>query len=237
MLERLFGRPTVAPRRRPHRCRSARRRARASASPLPTAGPPHPFIARSTPCFPRDCWVESVHPMQPGFHARKSASQPPLPLRHRTRPGRGFALSPALRVGARPSARSCRAAASAGRAPRASTISWPSPPRRAASRTTAAGCALAEWEQRPDGRGRELSRRGRPLPPSHGADAGRHHGGHRARPAPAGRHGRACSSGGTTSETSPPAPPQGLYFVAATYPAGRYSPTTRSRRMPRADAR
>jgi tRNA pseudouridine38-40 synthase len=23
--------------------------------------------------LPRDCWVESVHPMQPGFHARKSA--------------------------------------------------------------------------------------------------------------------------------------------------------------------
>src|SRR5215210_8000337 len=23
--------------------------------------------------LPADCWVESVHPMQPGFHARKSA--------------------------------------------------------------------------------------------------------------------------------------------------------------------
>ena len=23
--------------------------------------------------LPKDCWVESVHPMQPGFHARKSA--------------------------------------------------------------------------------------------------------------------------------------------------------------------
>ena len=34
---------------------------------------------------------------------------------------------------------------------------------------------------------------------------------------------RPCWSGRDNSETSPPAPPQGLYFVAATYPSALYA--------------
>ena len=183
--------------------------------------------ARSTPSFRHDCWVESVHAMQPGFHARKSAisvaatatTSDSTPPRHRPSAG-GSSGRSAVRS-------TPRRSASAAAAPRGARLPWPSPSkRRAASRITAAALARSEWEPRPDGRGRELPRRGRPLPASHGAHAGRHHGGHRARTTPRWPTSSACWSGATTQETSPPAPPQGLYFVAAAYPARLHSTRT-----------
>ena len=167
--------------------------------------------------LPKDCWVESVHPMQPGFHARKSAHLPPLSLRHRYRRRGGIAVPAALRVGARPAARRRPRSAPRPRCSSASTTSAPSPPRVSPSRTTAVGSSRAEWEVRPDGRGVSFHVE---------ADRFLHHMvrmlvgtmvdvGLDRRPL---ADIETLLERGDNSETSPPAPPQGLYFVAATYP-------------------
>ena len=187
VLERLFGTPRHSPRRRPHRCRRACGRPRRQ--------------------LPRPRQLDWSHPA-PG-------AQRPAPARLLGRAGamrcgrastRGRARSPAaIATTSAPTTRRPRRSAghssgrSAGRSiwPRsgrpppcctASTTSRPSPPRASPSRTTAAGCAIAEWAERPDGPRHQLSRRGRPLPAPHGPHAGRHDGGRRPRPPPARRH-------------------------------------------------
>ena len=134
--ERLFGRPTVA-----HA--AGRTDAGVHATGLGVSFAAPPWTATSlhralNALLPPDCWVESVHAMQPGFHARKSAISSPLSLRHRPRSRCGFALPPAVRVGPRSSAGPRGTAALRRRAPRGARFRRPS--RRAAPRvaTTAA---------------------------------------------------------------------------------------------------
>jgi tRNA pseudouridine38-40 synthase len=171
--------------------------------------------------LPRDCWVESVHPMQPGFHARKSAisrryrydigtdDAAASPFRRRFEWALGRALdTAALRAGATLlfGEHDFRAFAAKGE---------PKPHYR---------CRLshAEWETRPQGRGVSFHVE---------ADRFLHHMvrmlvgtmvdvGLDRRPL---SDIEALLELGDNSETSPPAPPQGLYFVAATYPDALYA--------------
>ncbi len=174
--------------------------------------------------LPKDCWVESVHQMQPGFHARKSAGTrryrydigldeaAASPFRRRFE----WALMRPLDTGAMRSAarlllgeHDFRAFAAKGA---------PKPHYR---------CRLvrSDWEVRPEGRG---------LSYHVEADRFLHHMvrmlvgtmvdvGLERRPLAdlevlLERH--------DNSETSPPAPPQGHYFAAATYPAALYADET-----------
>jgi tRNA pseudouridine38-40 synthase len=171
--------------------------------------------------LPKDCWVESVHPMRPGFHARKSAisrryrydigvdSAASSPFRRRFewalgRPLDGAALRSAatLLLGEH----DFRAFAAKGA---------PKPHYRCR-------LARAEWETRAEGRGVSFHVE---------ADRFLHHMvrllvgtmvdvGLGRRPL---ADVEALLERGDNSETSPPAPPQGLYFVAATYPDGAYA--------------
>jgi tRNA pseudouridine38-40 synthase len=85
--------------------------------------------------LPRDCWVESVHPMRPGFHARKSA----VSRRYRYDIGTDDASASPFRRRFR------WASAAADLAARGHLLFHgehdlePSPPRASPSRTTAAG--------------------------------------------------------------------------------------------------
>ena len=166
--------------------------------------------------LPRDCWVESLHLMQPGFHARKSAisrcyrydigldEASASPFRRPfewalARPLDSDALSAAARVVV--GEHDFRAFAAKGA---------PKPHYR---------CRLevARWCERPEGRGmsfhveadRFLHHMVRMLVGTM-VDVGL---GRR----PLGDIARLLARG-DNQETSPPAPPQGLYFVAATYP-------------------
>ncbi len=144
--------------------------------------------------LPRDCWIEAVHLMQPGFHARKSA----ISRRYRYDIGLD------------------EAAASPFRRPFEWALIRPldrreARGRRESDRRTARlqslcreGAAKAPLSLHPSPLGMarasrwarcELSRRGRPLPPSHGAHAGRHDGGHRSGTAPGRRPGDAARAG------------------------------------------
>ena len=171
--------------------------------------------------LPRDCWVESVHPMQPGFHARKSAisrryrydigtdDAAASPFRRRFEWALGRSLdSAALRAAATLvfGEHDFRAFAAKGE---------PKPHYR---------CRLsrAEWETRPEGWGVSFHVE---------ADRFLHHMvrmlvgtmvdvGLDRRPL---SDIEALLERGDNSETSPPAPPQGLYFVAATYPGALYA--------------
>lgn len=171
--------------------------------------------------LPKDCWVESVHPMQPGFHARKSAvsrryrydigtdDAAASPFRRRFEWALGRPLDPAA-------LRACatlllgehdfRAFAAKG-APKPHYL-----------------CRLsqAEWEIRAESRGVSFHVE---------ADRFLHHMvrmlvgtmvdvGLDRRPL---ADIEALLERGDNSETSPPAPPQGLYFVAATYPDALYA--------------
>jgi tRNA pseudouridine38-40 synthase len=171
--------------------------------------------------LPKDCWVESVRPMQPGFHARKSA----ISRRYRydiglddaaaspfRRPFEWPLCRPLNRAALRSAARlllgahDFRAFAAKG-APKPHYL-----------------CRLtrAEWELRPDGRGVSFHVE---------ADRFLHHmvrmlvgtmvdvGLERRPPGDI----ETLLERGDNSDTSPPAPPQGLYFVAATYPVGLYA--------------
>jgi tRNA pseudouridine38-40 synthase len=166
--------------------------------------------------LPRDCWVESLHLMQPGFHARKCAlsrryrydigldEASASPFRRPFEWALGRALdADALRATARLVAgeHDFRAFAAKG---------VPKPHYR---------CRLvhAEWRERPEGRGVSFHVE---------ADRFLHHMvrmlvgtmvdvGLDRRPL---EHIAGLLARGDNQETSPPAPPQGLYFVAATYP-------------------
>jgi tRNA pseudouridine38-40 synthase len=171
--------------------------------------------------LPRDCWVESVHPMEPGFHARKSAvsrryrydigldDSAASPFRRRFE----WALGRPLDTAALRSAATLllgehdfRAFAAKG-APKPHYL---------------CRLARAEWELRPEGRGVSFHVE---------ADRFLHHMvrmlvgtmvdvGLERRPL---ADIEALLERGDNSETSPPAPPQGLYFVAATYPDTLYA--------------
>jgi tRNA pseudouridine38-40 synthase len=171
--------------------------------------------------LPKDCWVESLQPMQPGFHARKSAltrryrydigtddaSASPFRRRYEWALGRPLNTA-ALRAAATLllGEHDFRAFAAKGQ---------PKPHYR---------CRLlrAEWEHRPGGRGVSFHVE---------ADRFLHHMvrmlvgtivdvGLDRRPL---ADIEALLERGDNSETSPPAPPQGLYFVAATYPRALYA--------------
>jgi tRNA pseudouridine38-40 synthase len=171
--------------------------------------------------LPKECWVESVHPMQPGFHARKSASS----RRYRYDIGTDDASASPFRrrfewaLGRPLDTSALRAAATLLRGEhdfRAFAVKGePKPHYR---------CRLscAEWEVRPAGRGVSFHVE---------ADRFLHHMvrmlvgtmvdvGLDRRPL---ADIEALLERGDNSETSPPAPPQGLYFVAATYPDALYA--------------
>jgi tRNA pseudouridine38-40 synthase len=171
--------------------------------------------------LPHDCWVESVHPMLPGFHARKSAisrryrydigldDAASSPFRRRFewalgRPLDGAALRSAatLLLGEH----DFRAFAAKG-APKPHYL---------------CRLARAEWEPRADNRSVSFHVE---------ADRFLHHMvrmlvgtmvdvGLDRRPL---TDIEALLERSDNSETSPPAPPQGLYFVAARYPEALYA--------------
>jgi tRNA pseudouridine38-40 synthase len=193
-------------------------------SPLPSLLPPPPptTLHRAlNALLPRDCWVESVEAMEAGFHARRSA----LSRRYRYDVGTdAAAMSPfrrpfewalgrqldrrALALAAAPltGEHDFRAFAAKGE---------PKPHYRCR-------IALARWEERPDGAGvrfhveadRFLHHMVRMLVGSM-VDAGL---GRRPPSDIADLLARADNSA-----TSPPAPPQGLYFVTASYPTAAYA--------------
>jgi tRNA pseudouridine38-40 synthase len=171
--------------------------------------------------LPKDCWVESLHPMQPGFHARKSATSrryrydigtdegSASPFRRRFEWALGRPLDPAALRAAGTlllGEHDFRAFAAKGE-PKPHYL-----------------CRLtrAEWEVRSEGRGLSFHVE---------ADRFLHHMvrmlvgtmvdvGLDRRPL---SDIEALLERGDNSETSPPAPPQGLYFVAATYPDALYA--------------
>jgi tRNA pseudouridine38-40 synthase len=166
--------------------------------------------------LPRDCWTQSVQAMRPGFHARKSAlsrcyrydigtdEASASPFRHRFEWAVGRPLDLTM----------LRAAATRLRGEhdfRAFAIKTPRPHYR---------CRLsaADWSLRPEGRGVSFQVE---------ADRFLHHMvrmlvGTMVDVAVERRPLADIESlleQGDNQETSPPAPPQGLYFVAAAYPA------------------
>jgi tRNA pseudouridine38-40 synthase len=171
--------------------------------------------------LPRDCWVESVLRMQPGFHARKSA----MSRRYRYDIGTDdAAASPFRRPFEWALGRSLDNAALRA----AATLLLGEHDFRAFA---AKGeprphylCRLScvEWETRPEGRGvtfhveadRFLHHMVRMLVGTM-VDVGLDR-----RPL---ADIEALLERGDNSETSPPAPPHGLYFVAATYPDALYA--------------
>lgn len=171
--------------------------------------------------LPKDCWVESVHPMQPGFHARKSA----VTRRYRYDIGVDEAASSPFRrrfewaLGRPLESDALRSAATLllGEHDFRAFAAKGAPKPHYRCRLT-----LAEWEARAGGRGvsfhveadRFLHHMVRMLVGTM-VDAG------------LGRRPladvEALLERGDNAETSPPAPPQGLYFVAATYPDDVYA--------------
>ena len=171
--------------------------------------------------LPKDCWVESVRPMQPGFHARKSA----ISRRYRYEIGVDEAAASPFRrpfewaLGRQLDGAALRSSAMLLRGDhdfRAFAAKGaPKPHYR---------CRLsrAEWVSRPEGRGvtflveadRFLHHMVRMLVGTM-VDVGLER-----RPL---ADIEALLERGDNSGTSPPAPPQGLYFVAATYPDALYA--------------
>ena len=171
--------------------------------------------------LPPDCWVESVHAMRPDFHARKSA----LSRRYRYDIGLDpAAASPfrrrvewALGRPLDPEALQRSAAVLRGEHEFIAFAIRGAPRPHSRCRL-----ALSAWEPRPDGRGVSYHVQ---------ADRFLHHMvrmlvgtmvdialGRR----PADDMVRLLERG-DKQETSPPAPPQGLYFVAAAYPADAFA--------------
>jgi tRNA pseudouridine38-40 synthase len=176
-----------------------------------------PALRRSlNALLPRDCWVEAVHLMQPGFHARKSA----LSRRYRYDIGLDEAAASPFRrpfewallrpldiaalghASARLSGQHDFRAFAAKGAPKPHYLCT---------------LRLSHWVQRPEGRGVSFHVE---------ADRFLHHMvrmlvgtmvdiGLGRRPVD---DMDMLLDRGDNSETSPPAPAQGLYFVAATYP-------------------
>jgi tRNA pseudouridine38-40 synthase len=171
--------------------------------------------------LPNDCWVESLHPMQPGFHARKSAvsrryrydigldDAAASPFRRRFEWALGRPLDTDALASAATRLRGehdFRAFAAKGE---------PKP-------HYLCRLARAEWEIRPEGQGVSFHVE---------ADRFLHHMvrmlvgtmvdvGLERRPL---ADIEALLQRGDNLETSPPAPPHGLYFVAATYPDALYA--------------
>jgi tRNA pseudouridine38-40 synthase len=166
--------------------------------------------------LPRDCWVASVHLTEPGFHARKSA----ISRRYRYDIGLDLAAASPFRhpfewALGRPLdmaalQRSARLLLGCHDFSAFAVKGTPKPHYRCT-------LSLSEWTERPEGRGvsfhveadRFLHHMVRMLVGTMvDIGAGRR---------PVDDIGRLLSSGDNQA-TSPPAPPQGLYFVAATYP-------------------
>ncbi len=173
--------------------------------------------------LPRDCWVESLHPMVPGFHARKSA----VARRYRYDIGTDDACASPFRrpyewaLGRALDLESLRAAARLLRGEHQfrafAAKGEPKPHYR---------CRLgvSEWVARPGNRGVSFEVE---------ADRFLHHMvrmlvgtmvdvGLRRRPL---ADIERLLEQDDNQETSPPAPPQGLYFVAASYPAALFAAT------------
>jgi tRNA pseudouridine38-40 synthase len=166
--------------------------------------------------LPADCWVESVHPMQPGFHARKSA----LTRRYRYDIGLDEASASPFRRQYEWALRRpldltlMQAAARAFRGEhdfRAFSAKADKPHHRC-------HVSLAQWEPRPESRGVSFQVE---------ADRFLHHMvrmmvgtlvdvGLGRRPV---EDIELLLQRGDNAGTSPPAPAHGLYFVAAHYPA------------------
>jgi tRNA pseudouridine38-40 synthase len=165
--------------------------------------------------LPRDCWVQLVEPMQPGFHARKSA----LTRRYRYDIGLDEASASPFRRGfewavGRPLNLDLMRAA-------ARTLSGEHDFRAFAAKGDRphyrCRLQLAAWDLRPEGRGVSFVVE---------ADRFLHHMvrmlvgtmvdiGLGRRPA---EDVEMLLGRSDNAATSPPAPPHGLYFVAATYP-------------------
>ena len=190
--------------------------------PTPASWAPADLRRALNALLPRDCWVQSLHAMQPGFHARKSA----LSRRYRYDIGTDDAsaspfrrpfewvLARRLDLGALRAAGTLlqgehdfRAFAAKGE---------PKPHYRC-------NLAVAEWVERPEGRGVSFHVE---------ADRFLHHMvrmlvgtmvdvGLGRRPL---SDVELLLERGDNQETSPPAPPQGLYFVAAAYPPAMFLP-------------
>ncbi len=220
VLERLFGRRTVA-----HA--AGRTDAGVHAEGLGVSFPaPSSWNADSlrrafNALLPRDCWVAGVRPMEPGFHARKSAvarryrydigtdEASASPFRRPFEWALGRSLDPAaLRAAAKLVLGEHDFSAFAAKGE-------PKPHYR---------CRLArsEWEIRPGGRGHSYHVQ---------ADRFLHHMvrmlvgtmvdvGLGRRPL---ADIEALLERGDNQDTSPPAPPQGLYFVEAIYSAELYA--------------
>jgi tRNA pseudouridine38-40 synthase len=174
--------------------------------------------------LPSDCWIEAVHAMQPGFHARKSA----LSRRYRYDIGTDDAAASPFRrrfewaLGRPLDLAALRAAATLLLGEhdfRAFAAKGEPKPHYL--------CRLvrAEWEIRSEGRGVSFHVE---------ADRFLHHMvrmlvgtmvdvGLDRRPL---ADIEALLERGDNAETSPPAPPQGLYFVAATYPDALHADET-----------
>jgi tRNA pseudouridine38-40 synthase len=170
--------------------------------------------------LPRDCWVESVHPMQPGFHARKSAGS----RRYRYDLGTDAASASPFRrpfewsLGRPVEPAALRAAASLLHGEhdfRAFAAKGDAKPHYHCRLT------LAEWTERAGDRGLSFHVE---------ADRFLHHMvrmlvgtmvdvGLGRRPL---SDVEMLLERGDNQVTSPPAPPQGLYFVSATYPPELY---------------
>jgi tRNA pseudouridine38-40 synthase len=214
VLERLFGRRTVA-----HAAGRTDAGVHAVGQSISFSAPAswtNSALHRAlNALLPRDCWVDAVHPMQLGFHARKSA----ISRRYRYDIGLDpSSASPFRRRFEWALARPLdfdllRVAATVVRGEhdfRAFAAKGDKPHHR---------CRLlvAEWELRPEGQGvsfhveadRFLHHMVRMLVGTM-VDVGL---GRR----PVGDM-EALLSREDNGDTSPPAPPQGLYFVAATYP-------------------
>jgi tRNA pseudouridine38-40 synthase len=170
--------------------------------------------------LPRDCWVRNVHAMQSGFHARKSA----LSRRYRYDIGTDDASASPFR---RPFEWSLARPLDLGALRAAATLLHGEHDFRAFA---AKGepkphhhcrLSLAEWEQRPGDAGVSFHVE---------ADRFLHHMVRMLvgtmtdiwlgrRPLSDIERLLEC---GDNQETSPPAPPQGLYFVAAAYPPSMF---------------
>ncbi len=173
--------------------------------------------------LPRDCWVVAVHPMRPGFHARKSA----LSRRYRYDVGLDEASASPFRrpfewaLGKPANIELLNAAARVVRGEhdfRAFAAKADKPHHRCR-------LMLAEWEHRPEGRGvsfhieadRFLQRMVRMLVGTM-IDIGMGRRPLEDMPALLRRQ--------DNQNTSAPAPPQGLYFAAVVYPPELFADAT-----------
>jgi tRNA pseudouridine38-40 synthase len=172
--------------------------------------------------LPRDCWAEAVYPMQPGFHARKSA----ISRRYRYDLGLDSAsASPFRRPFEWSFSRSLNIELlQAGASQLRGEHDFRAFSAKSEKQHYRCRISLAEWNSRPEGRGASFHVEG---------DRFLHHMvrmlvgtmvdvGLGRRPL---QDIARLLDRTDNSETSPPAPPHGLYFVAATYPPELFQET------------